>query len=236
MVIKDLELLTILQARMSSTRLPGKVMADLNGKPMILRQINRITQAQRVSKLVVATSTDPSDDVLEDFLVSEGIEVFRGELKNVFSRFFELILKYQPQNIVRLTADCPLVMPRLIDEMVAFFDRSEYDYLSNTLIRNYPDGLDIEIFRAQTLVMLKEVQMTSQEEEHVTSGIYSRPDKFQCGNFSNLTGQVHGRWTVDYQEDLEFVRKVYSEFIGREESFTFDEVMLALPRIGFIPK
>jgi len=231
MVIKDLELLTILQARMSSTRLPGKVMADLNGKPMILRQIDRITQAQQVSKFVVATSTDPSDDVLEDLLVSEGIEVFRGDLKNVFSRFFELTLKYQPQNVIRLTADCPLVMPRLIDEMVDFFHRSEYDYVSNTLIRNYPDGLDIEIFRAQTLVMLKAGQMTSEEEEHVTSGIYGHRDKFQCGNFSNLTGQVRGRWTVDYQEDLDFIRKVYSEFIGREESFTFDEVMLALEKL-----
>ena len=217
-------MLTILQARMSSTRLPGKVMADLGGKPMILRQISRIIKANHIEKFVVATSTDQSDDSLTNLLVSEGVEVFRGSLQNVYSRFNELIQKYEPESVLRLTADCPLVMPELIDEIAQYFKKNDFDYVSNTIDRTYPDGLDIEIIRAQALLKLSSKEMTKQELEHVTLGIYSRPEEFRCQNFTNLSTRVTGRWTVDYPSDLEFARKVYSAFIGKEDSFTFDEV------------
>ena len=231
-----LELLTVLQARMSSKRFPGKVIADLNGAPMILRQINRITKAQHIEKLVVATSTDQSDDILADLLVSEGVEVFRGELGNVFSRFYELNQLHQPKNIMRLTADCPLVMPDLIDEIIQYFNKNSFDYVSNTLVRMYPDGLDIEIFRAQILEELFLKNLTSEEMEHVTLGIHSRPEEFHCQNFSNVTSKVSGRWTVDYPEDLKIIRKIYSKFIGREESFTFNEARLAAVELGLYPR
>ena len=230
MVIEDMELLTVLQARMSSTRLPGKVMMDLNGKPMIIRQLSRIAQAQQVGKVIVATSKDKSDDPLADFLVSEGVEVFRGELVNVFSRFYELKERYQPRNMLRLTADCPLVMPRLIDEIVEFFNEGDYDYVSNTLLPNYPDGLDVEIFRAEVLVHLQDRQMTDSEKEHVTLGIYTRKEEFKVANYFNLAEKVTGRWTVDFPEDLEYVREIYASFVGREETFTFDEVNAVLAK------
>ena len=223
-----MEFLVVLQARMSSTRLPGKVMADLNGQPMIKRQIDRIMKSKFIDQLVVATSVDTSDDILVDFLTAEGIEVYRGSLDNVYARFLDVAQIYNPRNIIRLTADCPMVMPILIDEMIQEFKESNnLDYLSNTLIRNYPDGLDIEILRSTVLFELAGLSMTEYEKEHVTSGIYSRPEMFKCRNFCQLPQPNKSRWTVDYQQDLEFIRKIYKVFVGCEDDFNYEDAIVA---------
>ena len=147
MVTEDLFTVAILQARMSSSRLPGKVMMPINGEPMIYRQIERIRQASTIDEVIVATSTDPSDDSLVEFLLDKGIEVFRGSLNDVLSRFSEIQKIIKSTAIIRFTGDCPLVMPELIDRMMAKFYETNVDYLSNTLEPTYPDGLDVEIIR-----------------------------------------------------------------------------------------
>lgn len=217
--------LVVLQARMSSSRLPGKVLKPINGQPMIFRQINRVFESTHVEDLIVATSVNRSDDELVKFLQSKDIKVFRGSLDNVLSRFLEITKKINPTNVIRLTADCPLVMPKLIDEMIAFFEEKSPDYLSNSLVPTFPDGLDVEIISSEALSRLESLDLSKMELEHVTMGIYNRPDFFKVLNFSNTVNQSNMRWTVDYPEDLDFVRSVYSHFKGQESIFDHEEVL-----------
>ena len=200
-------------------------MMDVNGQPMIYRQIQRILKSELVHDLIVATSIDASDDDLVDFLASKDIRVFRGSLSNVFERFFQIIDGCSPVNIIRLTADCPLVMPNLIDNMIAYFDEFKPDYLSNSLVPSYPDGLDIEIFSSTTLRELGQIALSEQELEHVTLGIYRRTGLFRIMNYSAHTDLSSLRWTVDYFEDLTFVRAVYAHFAGRETDFNLNDVL-----------
>jgi spore coat polysaccharide biosynthesis protein SpsF len=217
--------LAILQVRMSSTRLPGKVMMPINGQPMIYRQIERVKQAKTVDELIVATSTDPSDDSLADFLLKNGINVFRGSLTDVLLRFSQIQEIVKSSAIIRLTGDCPLVIPALIDEMVARFYVADVDYLSNTLEPTYPDGLDIEIIKPSALTRVAAYDLSPAEREHVTLGIYTRPSIFTQENFSRDKDLSHWRWTVDYLEDLVFIREIYAKFKGRESMFTFEDIM-----------
>ena len=217
--------LVVLQARMSSNRLPGKVLKPINGQPMIYRQIQRVLGSSLVEEVVVATSTSDSDDELVEFLESEKIKVFRGSLDNVLSRFLQITKEVNPTNIIRLTGDCPLVMPKLIDEMIAYFEENSPDYLSNSLNPSFPDGLDIEIISREAISKLESLNLSKMELEHVTLGAYSRPELFRVMNFSDSINRSNMRWTVDYPEDLEFVRSVYSYFKGREANFDYEEVL-----------
>jgi spore coat polysaccharide biosynthesis protein SpsF len=221
----EIATLAILQARMSSSRLPGKVMMEINGKPMIYWQVQRILRAKSVSSLVVATSLAPSDDALVLFLKENGIDVYRGELDNVLSRFIKVSERYPHNALIRLTGDCPLVMPKLIDQMVKEFYEQDVDYLSNTLKPTFPDGLDIEIVKHGVLKSLSAFDLELKELEHVTYGIYTRPEIFKLSNFLNESNRSQDRWTVDYQEDLDFVRLIFSQFPGRETKFTYEEVV-----------
>jgi spore coat polysaccharide biosynthesis protein SpsF len=210
---------------MSSKRFPGKVLKDLNGEPMLVRQIDRIRRAKNVQKIVVATSIDVTDDSLYSLLKKQGIDVFRGELEDVLKRFVGVMNQEIARTIVRLTADCPLVMPELLDEIIQNFWNGEFDYLSNTLNPTFPDGLDIEVFSRDALSKLDGLDLSLIEREHVTLGFLNQERGFRCRNFEYPIDYSELRWTVDYPEDLEFVRKVYSHFSGRESEFGFQEVL-----------
>lgn len=216
--------LVVLQARMSSRRLPGKVLMKINGTPMIYWQIQRIMKSSKVSKIVVATSSDSTDDLLVKFLEEKSIIVHRGSLDNVLSRYVEVATHFPHDALIRLTGDCPLVMPELIDQMIDKFHVEKVDYLSNTLMPTFPDGLDIEIIKPGVLQELATLKLDAKELEHVTYGVYSRPERFKLSNFSNKMDLSHNRWTVDYKEDFEFVTAIFEEFSGRESSFTYQDV------------
>ena len=217
--------IAILQARMSSRRLPGKVLREINGKPMIYWQLQRIYRAKNVDKVIVATSTDTTDDPLVDFLNSEEVLYVRGSLDNVKERFDNVIRQFPAESFIRLTGDCPLVMPSLIDDLVDAFHEAEVDYLSNTIKPTFPDGLDIEVVKTEAFKRLDNASLSKAEIEHVTYGLYSRTDQFTTQNFVNSQDLSNLRWTVDYQEDLDFVRDVFSHFIGREDSFNLIELL-----------
>jgi spore coat polysaccharide biosynthesis protein SpsF len=217
--------IAILQARMSSSRLPGKVLREINGEPMIYWQLKRILQAKNLDKVIVATSTDSTDDLLVDFLKSKEILYVRGSLNNVKERFDRVITQFPSDSFVRLTGDCPLVMPNLIDELIDAFLLANVDYLSNTINPTYPDGLDIEVVKSEAFEKLNKTALSKAEMEHVTYGLYSRSGQFKTQNYSNTQDLSNFRWTVDYQEDLEFIRAIFSHFKGREESFNFNELM-----------
>ena len=217
--------LAILQARMSSQRLPGKVLMKVNGKPMIFWQIQRILKSKEINKLVVATSDDRTDDLLVSYLESINCDFVRGSLDDVLARYIKVENNYNPDSIIRLTGDCPLVMPKLIDSMLKQFYEANVQYLSNTLQLTYPDGLDIEIIKAGTLNKLKAMNPSSSEREHVTLGIINRLDQFSTFSVVNVSNLSSYRWTVDTEEDLAFIRKVFKAFPSRETDFNFEDLV-----------
>ena len=221
--------LGILQARMTSSRLPGKVLAPILDMPMIGRQIERLRRATLLDGLVVATSTSPSDDGLVAYLGELDVPVIRGPLDDVLGRFALVIEEYSPDVVVRLTADCPLASPLVIDRVIGTFAESDLDYLSNTLMPTYPDGLDVEVVRASVLTWAAANLTDPPEREHVTLGIYRRPELFTLGNVLHSDDLSGLRWTVDTPEDLEFVRSVYGRLYEGNPEFDLDDV-LALVR------
>ena len=223
----DLNNLAILQARMASTRLPGKVLLEINDIPSIKFQIDRIRNS-KVNDLVVATSTDSSDDILVAYLTTINVEVRRGPLEDVASRFIQILDEYNPESFLRLTADCPFVMPKLIDQMLDHFQSRDLDYLSNTTPPTFPDGLDIEIVRTTAFLSLLESDLTDREREHVTLGFNSSKHEFVRDNFGNTSDFSYLRWTVDYPEDLKHLREIASFVVGQEGSFTFEDILKIL--------
>jgi spore coat polysaccharide biosynthesis protein SpsF len=218
-------ILAILQARVSSTRLPGKVLKDLHGAPMILRQIERIKHSKNIDKLVVATSVDNSDDQLVTVLLDAGIEVRRGPLEDVVERFGIVVDEFNPEHIVRLTADCPLADAKVIDHVISSHLELHSDYTSNTLEPTFPDGLDVECVSAIAFAELRNSLLSFPEREHVTMGIYRRPENYSLSSITQIPNISSLRWTVDVQEDLDFVRLVYTHLYDGNEYFGQQEIL-----------
>jgi spore coat polysaccharide biosynthesis protein SpsF len=218
-------ILAILQARLSSTRLPKKVLKPLLGEPMILRQIERLQRSKQIDKLVVATSNELSDDPIESLCRKNNIQCFRGSLDNVLDRYYQAAIIDNPDYIVRLTADCPLADPNVIDNVISFYMAGNYDYASNTLSPTFPDGLDIEVFKFSCLEQAWKEARLSSEHEHATPYIYNNPLKFKLGNYVNTTDLSHLRWTVDEPEDFEFVTKVYESLYPINSEFSMDDIL-----------
>lgn len=219
--------LAILQARMGSSRLPGKVLKLINGRPMIEWQISRI-QKSNVEKIILATSNDETDDELAKTVGDLGITVFRGSLQNVHSRFVTILQEDTPDYFLRLTGDCPVVMPNLIDEMMSDFESGDFDYLSNVSPPTYPDGLDIEIVLSHSFLEFSKLDLTEEEREHVTLGMRQRPGDLKIRKFVNDRDLSKMRWTVDYEEDFNFISNIFEYFAGREAEFTIDDILQAL--------
>jgi len=219
-------ILAVLQARMSSTRLPGKVMADVAGAPMILRQIERLKRARRLDLIAVATSTDPSDDGLAAMLALHDIPVHRGPLDDVLARFQGALDAFGPADVlVRLTADCPLADPQVVDATVALLLDRGLDYAANTPARRtYPKGLDVEVMRAEPLLRAAREAKDPYEREHVTPYLYRHPEIFAQDFISQDADEGEMRWTVDRPDDLEFVRQVYDALYPANPAFTSEDV------------
>lgn len=225
----------ILQARMSSSRLPGKVMKPLAGRPMVERQIERLRRCETLSRLVVATSDDPSDDVLASFLKDIGVEAHRGPLADVLGRYVGAIeaLGVSGQ-VVRLTADCPLADPGVIDDCVRLQARLGVDYCSNGRNRTYPRGLDVEVFNAADLLTAGREATDPYDREHVTPYLYRPGAPFTQGELVQARDESALRWTVDTPEDYAFVEKVYAALYPAKPDFTSDDIR-ALPFSHFEP-
>jgi spore coat polysaccharide biosynthesis protein SpsF len=221
-------ILAILQARMTSTRLPGKVMRPLLGKPMLARQIERIARAKRIGHLVVATSDDPSDDPIAALCDELGVSCYRGALEDVLDRFYKAAKCHVARHVVRLTGDCPLIDPNLIDSVIDYYLAGNYDYVSNTVEPTFPDGLDVEIFRFPCLERAwREARLPSQRE-HVTLFIYSHPEQFRIGSYKSKEDLSALRWTVDEPIDLDLAEKIYEALYPANPAFTTDDVLALL--------
>lgn len=220
-------ILAIIQARMGSTRLSGKVLKEISGKPMLWHVYNRVSQAKLVDKVVVATSVSDSDDEIENYCRREEIDFFRGSEADVLDRFYQTAKQFQPDTVVRITADCPLIDAGVIDQIIEKFQTEKADYGTNTIIYTFPDGLDTEVF---TFAALKEAWQNARkltEREHVTPYIRFA-ERFKKINVSadNKTGSGM-RWTVDEPNDLEFVRQIYDLL---KEPFDWKDVLAVLEK------
>jgi glutamate-1-semialdehyde aminotransferase/spore coat polysaccharide biosynthesis protein SpsF (cytidylyltransferase family) len=216
-------IVAIIQARMGSSRLPGKTLADVAGCPLLLRVVERVRSARRVDKVVVATTDRSSDDPIADLCQQEGIECFRGSEDDVLDRFYRTADANRADSVVRITADCPLIDPAVIDKVIVRFQAGNCDYVSNTLRYTYPDGLDTEVFSFAALERAWRDAKKPSEREHVTP--YLRTGEFRLANVESESPVPLGRhrWTVDYPADLEFVRRVYEAF-STNQHFGYQDI------------
>ena len=217
--------LAIIQARMSSTRLPGKVMKDLAGAPMLERQLERVARARRLDRIEVATSETKDDDVIAQLCESLGVGCFRGALDDVLDRYYQAARRHGSVHVVRLTADCPLADWEVIDAAVRLQLKGDYDYTSNGLERTYPHGLDVEVMTFEALKIAWREALLPDEREHVTRFIYDHPERFRLGRLTRAPSLAAQRWTVDHPEDYAFVRAVYETLYPDKPDFTSEDVL-----------
>ncbi|ANE56399.1 cytidylyltransferase domain-containing protein [Methylomonas sp. DH-1] len=221
-------ILAILQARMSSSRLPGKVLLPLLGEPMLLRQIERLRKVRNIDRLLVATSAETADDEIENLCKRHAIDCFRGNLNDVLDRFYQAAVSHHPDHVVRLTADCPLADPGLIDQVIEFYLAGGYDYASNAIQPTFPDGLDVEICRFACLEQAwREAGLPSQRE-HVMPFIHQQPERFNIGHFLNREDLSHLRWTVDEPRDFELVSQIYAALYPANPDFATPDILRLL--------
>ena len=215
---------------MSSTRLPGKVLKPILGCPMLELQLERISRCKYIDQLVVATSEDQTDQPIVDLCENIGVAVFRGDLDNVLNRFYLAACKYNPDHIVRLTGDCPLADPELIDDLIAFYLREKCDYASNCRPPTLPDGLDAEIFSFRALEIAWQNSKGPYELEHVVPYIIRHPERFSIANLKNNDDLSQFRWTVDEIEDFELVKQIYDALYDKNRTFTTSDILTFLEK------
>ncbi len=219
----------ILQARLGSTRLPGKVLLDLAGEPMIARVVRRVQRARALDQVVIATTTEPADDALAALCVDRDWSCFRGSEDDVLDRYYRAALEHEADLVVRICSDCPLIEPEIIDlvvrELVA--RRPPADYACTFLPRRwYPVGLDVEVFWTQTLSVLWLEDQNPQWREHVTQFLHHHPERFAIHGVPSDRDFSAMRWTVDTPEDLDLVRRIYEAF--GHDRFSWQEVLTLL--------
>jgi len=198
--------LCIIQARMGATRLPGKVLKKVNGITLLEYEIKRVKRANKIEKIVVATSDKKDDDKIEKLCKKINIDCFRGSEDDVLDRYYQCSLFYPKyKNIIRITGDCPLIDPTVIDNVIAFFEKNKFDYASNVLEETFPDGMDTEIFTRNALAESAKKAKLGSEREHITQYMIKNK-KFTKGNFTSEHDWPHFRLTVDEKKDFEVIK------------------------------
>ncbi|MGZ9161152.1 MAG: cytidylyltransferase domain-containing protein [Candidatus Limnocylindrales bacterium] len=219
-----MNVLCVLQARVGSSRLPGKVLLPILGEPMLARQIERIERARRIDGLTVATSDQPADDPIADLCERLAVPCHRGSLDDVLDRFHTAASPHEPRHVMRLTGDCPLTDPALLDRLVDIHLEGDFDYTSNTRVRTYPDGLDAEVFTMALLEQAWREAGTPYEREHVTPYMYRADAAIRCGVLQDDVDRSGLRWTVDHRADYDFVRRVFEALYPLDPAFDTEDV------------
>lgn len=218
----------IIQARMGSTRLPGKILKPVCGEINMLEAvIQRLRKCTYGFHLVVATTECERDRVIVDFCQKNDISCVCGSEDDVLSRYYLAAMEYHADSVLRITSDCPLIDPQVVDSVYEFFLSGDYDYVSNILERTYPRGLDVEVFKFSVLEKIHLLATELHEREHVTSYIYTHPHEFQIGSFKGPIDYSQYRLTVDTPKDLELVQNVYRE-CHHKIDVTLDEIIQIL--------
>jgi len=235
------KIVILLQARMGSSRLPKKVMLDLCGQPVIWHIVNRLKTVPEVDEVVVASSINRENDILEEFCREKDIKCFRGSEDEVLDRFYKAATQYKADVMVRVTGDCPLIDPASISKLIrAFLDAKEpFDYLAlatgavsfKEVVNKFPDGTDTEIVSFQALEKAwNDARDPLDRGESVLSYIWRRPDMFKCGTIPFLWDAGEMRWTLDYEEDFTFITKIYEKLYKEGSCFSMMDVMEILKK------
>jgi len=227
-----MKIVAIIQARMGSTRLPGKVMKEILGKPVILWDLDRISPSKLIDEIVVAIPYGKENDVIVDTIkeYNDKIVTTRGSEDDVLDRYYQAAVKTDADVVVRITSDCPLIDPVVIDNVIEQFLDNDCDYCSNSLIRTYPRGLDTEVFSFKALEKAWNEATKDYEREHVTLYIIENPYKFKLLNVANDIDLSHLRWTLDTKEDFEFINAVCKRIIPKKQLSLMDDVLELLSK------
>ncbi len=225
-----MNIVIIMQARTGSSRLPGKTLLPLLGKPLFVRQLERMSFASLPAKIVVATTKDESDDEIVKIAEKEGYPVYRGHATNLLDRHYRAALEHKADVVLKIPSDCPLIDPSVIDKVIRFYlyNQEKYDFVSNLHPATYPDGNDVEVM---PFGILKEAWRNAEknfELEHTTPYIWDNPKKYRIGNVEWETGlnySMSHRFTIDYREDYDFIKRIYEELYTPERPFTLTEII-----------
>ena len=219
----------IIQARMGSTRLPGKVLIDLGGETALARVVRRLSRADLIDEIVVATTTSTADNAIVAECERLSVRAFRGEEDDVLDRYYHAAKWVGADTIVRITSDCPLIDAEVTEHTIRAFLSCKHDYASNALHRTYPRGLDTEVMTGDALTHVWEEARFSYQRAHVTPYIYENPDRFDILAVRGTADYCDYRWTLDTTEDLTFIRAIY-ERMGNDDSFSWRDVLALLER------
>lgn len=218
----------LIQARLGSIRLPGKTLMLIEGKSLLGHLVNRIKASRYVNDIVIATTTNERDNAIVEFAKAENLKIYRGSEDDVLDRFYQASVLYRLETIVRVTPDCPMLDPDVMDIVISKFSEGNYDYVSNVITPTFPDGLDTEVFSFRTLEKTWHEARLPSEREHVTAYILKHPELFRQFNVKREGEDISWmRWTVDTQKDLEFVKEIFIRLKGRG-IFHMDDVIEVL--------
>jgi spore coat polysaccharide biosynthesis protein SpsF len=230
-------IVTVIQARTGSTRLPNKVMLSICGKPLLLRMVERVMKAKLSGTIVIATSTEKEDDPIEELCRKERLRCFRGHPTDLLDRHYFAAKKYKADAVAKIPSDCPLIDPNIIDVIFKFFHDHYFDYVSNLHPATYPDGNDVEIMSFGALETAWNEASKDFEREHTTPYLWEHPDKFKMGNIkwkSGLDYSTSHRWTIDYEEDYIFIRTIFDELYYKNPGFDMQDILHLLEKKPFI--
>lgn len=230
-----IKVVTVVQARMGSSRLPGKVLKPLAGKPLLIRMIERVKASKYCGVVAAAITYEKNDDLLAEICKEHQIEFFRGHPTDLLDRHLNTGKLFGADAVVKIPSDCPLIDPEIIDKVIKFYlnDPGSYDYVSNLHPATYPDGNDVEIFSMECLEEVWEKADRKLEREHTTPYFWENPDKYRIGNVTWETGldySMSHRFTIDYEEDYLFIKSVYDELYNEKEIFKLNDILDLLDR------
>lgn len=225
-----MKVVIVVQARISSTRLPGKIMLDILGRSVLFRQLERMRAAQLADETVIAATTDEADDPIVKLCEREGMNLFRGHPDDLLDRHYKAGLEYRADVVVKIPSDCPLIDPKAIDRVLKFYrDNSDkYDFVSNLHPQTYPDGNDVEVMPMPLLKEAWEKAEKKFEREHTTPYFWDNPERFRIGNVEWESGKNYSmthRFTIDYIEDYHFIKRVYEELYPKNPLFSLEEIL-----------
>jgi spore coat polysaccharide biosynthesis protein SpsF len=223
-----MSVVAVVQARMSSTRLPGKVLLPLAGKPVLEHVVDRVSYCQTIDKVVVATSIDASDDAIKQWCDSRDVSCYRGSLHDVLDRYYHAAREYEADTIVRITADCPAIDPAVVDEVIQGYMSDKFECYG--LAGEFPDGLDCTVFAFAAIERAWREAKLPSEREHVGPYIENNPQWFKTGALVKFSGLAHMRWTLDEPRDLAFLEEVFSRLHRDDAMFHTHDILALLDR------
>ncbi|MFC0186079.1 spore coat polysaccharide biosynthesis protein SpsF [Pseudarcicella hirudinis] len=229
------KILIVVQARTSSSRLPGKVLLPILGETLLFRMIERLKMVKRPNQIVIATSDQPGDDEIQKLAESIDIPCFRGSLNNLLDRHYQAGKAFNADLVLKIPSDCPLIDPVIVDEVLDYYFEHEgaFDFVGNLHPATFPDGNDVEIMTMECLEKAWNEASKPLELEHTTPYIWENPDKFRLGNVAWNTGldySMSHRFTIDYPEDYEFICRVFEELYPEKKDFSCDDILTLLNR------